>query len=235
MRLTRDELVARLIKAGELEVMGGDQVETDSDFDTERFRFHGPASFEANYGGLTNYFKSIRGAFDDRSIRRGVIVVEGKYVACQTWIEGQFVREFTQSPAGSLPPNGERVVWISRTSFGSMMRSSRRGVGTDRLPELPSPAWSGGAVGATDRTGRRASDSHLGIEHMAYKATYRSALDASWWVNGALKHIPLLPVNKTVPPFRVHRSVSLRARMRQPLESASEADQFGFASILGLG
>jgi hypothetical protein len=70
---------------------------------------------------------------------------------------------------------------------------------------------------------------------MAYKATHRSALDASWWANGALKHIPLLPVNKTVPPFRMHRSVSLRARMRQPLESASEADQFGFASILGLG
>ena len=29
---------------------------------------------------------------------------------CQTWSEGAFVREFTQSPAGSLPPNGQRVV-----------------------------------------------------------------------------------------------------------------------------
>lgn len=111
MRLMRDELVARLIKAGELEVIGGDQAETDRYFDTEQFRFHGPDGFEADYGGLTNYFKSIREAFDDRSIRRGIIVVEGSHVACQTWIEGKFVREFTQSPAGPLPPNGERVVW----------------------------------------------------------------------------------------------------------------------------
>ncbi len=111
MHLTRDELVARLIKAGELEVIGGDQIETDSYFDTERFRFHGPGGFEADYSGLTDYFKSIRAAFDDRSIRRGIIIVEGGYVACQTWIEGRFVREFTQSPVGPLPPNAERVVW----------------------------------------------------------------------------------------------------------------------------
>src|ERR1700709_2601424 len=111
MNLTRDDLVARLIKAGELEVLGGDQVETDSYFDTEQFRFHGPGGFETDYSGLTNYFKSVRAAFDERSIRRGIIIVEGNYIACQTWIEGRFVREFTMSPAGVLPPNGARVVW----------------------------------------------------------------------------------------------------------------------------
>jgi len=111
MNFTRDELVARLVKAGELEVLGGDQAETDTYFDTEQFRFHGPGGFEADYSGLTNYFRSVRAAFDDRSIRRGIMIVAGNYVACQTWIEGRFVREFTQSPAGPLPPNGERVVW----------------------------------------------------------------------------------------------------------------------------
>jgi predicted ester cyclase len=111
MALTRDELVARLIRAGELEVSGDDQAETDSYFDTVRFRFHGPDGFEADYAGLTNYFKSIRAAFVDRSIRRGIVVAEGNHIACQTWIEGRFVREFAHSPAGSLPPNGQRVVW----------------------------------------------------------------------------------------------------------------------------
>jgi hypothetical protein len=72
--ITRDELVARLIRAGELEVSGGDQAEIDSYFDPSKFRFHGPDGFEADYAGLTNYFKSIRAAFDDRSIRRGIIV-----------------------------------------------------------------------------------------------------------------------------------------------------------------
>jgi predicted ester cyclase len=109
--MARDQLIARLKRAGELEISGEDQAETDSYFDTAHFRFHGPDGFEADYSGLTNYFKAIRAAFDDRSIRRGIVVAERNYIACQTWIEGKFVREFRQSPAGSLPPNGQRVVW----------------------------------------------------------------------------------------------------------------------------
>ncbi len=73
MGLPRDQLVARLIKAGELEMLGGNQAETDKYFDTEQFRFHGPAGFETDYTGLTNYFKSIRAAFDDGRVpQRGV-------------------------------------------------------------------------------------------------------------------------------------------------------------------
>jgi predicted ester cyclase len=111
MALTPDELVARLIRAGELQVSGEDQAELDSYFDTGKFRFHGPDGFEADYAGLANYFKSVRAAFDDRSIRRGVVVAEGNFIACQTWIEGRFVRQFAHSPAGTLLPNGQRVVW----------------------------------------------------------------------------------------------------------------------------
>ena len=108
---TRDDLVARLKRAGELQVSGDNQAELDSYFDTRQFRFHGPDGFETDYAGLANYFKAVRAAFDDRSIRRGIIVAEANYIACQTWIEGTFVREFTQSPAGALGPNGRRVVW----------------------------------------------------------------------------------------------------------------------------
>ena len=108
---TRDDLVARLKRAGELQVSGDSQEELDSYFDTRQFRFHGPDGFETDYAGLANYFKAIRAAFDDRSIRRGIIVAEANYIACQTWIEGTFVREFTQSPAGALVANGRRVVW----------------------------------------------------------------------------------------------------------------------------
>jgi predicted ester cyclase len=109
--MTRDELVARLVRAGELELSGEDQGETDSYFDTAQFRFHGPDGFEADHAGLMDYFKAVRAAFDDRSIRRGIIVAEGSYIACQTWIEGTFAREFTHSPVGPLPPNGQRVTW----------------------------------------------------------------------------------------------------------------------------
>ncbi len=109
MGTTRDELVARLVRAGELEVSGENQAEVDTYFATEEFRFHGPDGFESDYAGLTDYFGSIRSAFDNRSIRRGIVVAEGSHVACQTFIEGTFVREFTQSPVGPLPPNGQRV------------------------------------------------------------------------------------------------------------------------------
>ena len=111
MTLTRDELVTRLIRAGELEVSGENPAEAESYFDTARFRFHGPDGLETDYAGLSSYFASLQSAFEDRSIRRGIIVVEGEYIACQTWIEGRFVREFSQSPVGLLPPNGEKVSW----------------------------------------------------------------------------------------------------------------------------
>jgi predicted ester cyclase len=109
-RYTHDELVKRLVRAGELEISGEDQDEADTYFDTENLAFHGPGGFDADYAGLTDYFRSLRAAFDDRTIRRGIIVAEGDYIACQTWIEGTFVRPFTQSPAGCLEPTGARVV-----------------------------------------------------------------------------------------------------------------------------
>ena len=68
---TRDELVARLVRAGELEISGESQEEVDSYFDTENFAFHGPDGFDSDYAGLTEYFQLIRAAFEDRTIRRG--------------------------------------------------------------------------------------------------------------------------------------------------------------------
>src|SRR6476646_2348281 len=82
--MTRDELVARLVRAGELQVSGQDQAELDTYFAVEEFRFHGPDGFESDYAGLTDYFASIRAASDGRSIRRGIMLVDGHHVACQT-------------------------------------------------------------------------------------------------------------------------------------------------------
>jgi predicted ester cyclase len=114
---TRDELVARLVRAGELEISGESQEETDSYFDTENFAFHGPDGFDTNHPGLMAYFQSIRAAFEDRTIRRGIILAEGDLIACQTWIEGTFTAPFTQSPVGKLEPNGARVIWDLMNMF----------------------------------------------------------------------------------------------------------------------
>lgn len=130
---TREEIVTRLVQAGELEIEGADQSLIDSYFDTECFAFHGPDGFESDYAGLTAYFGAIRNAFADRSIRRGLIIVEGNHAACQTWMEGRFVNDFTMSPVGLLPPNGRRVVWdlINIFRFDDQARIIEEWVRTD--------------------------------------------------------------------------------------------------------
>jgi predicted ester cyclase len=106
----REERVSGLIRVGELEVSGENEAEVDAHFAPE-FVFHGPDGAELDYEGLKGYFASLRAAFDDLAISRGIIVSEGDYVACQTTIAGTFAREFTHSPVGPLPPNCNRVVF----------------------------------------------------------------------------------------------------------------------------
>jgi predicted ester cyclase len=64
-----------------------------------------------DYAGLRAYFEALRAAFDDLSIKRGIVVVEGKCIASQTTFTGTFVRAFTHSPVGRLPPNGKQVTF----------------------------------------------------------------------------------------------------------------------------
>ena len=108
--MDRGELVGGLIRIGELELTGEEEAEVDAYF-APGFRFHGPDGAELDYDGLKAFFASLRAAFDDLTISRGIIVVEDDYVACQTTMAGTFVREFTHSPVGPLPPNGKRVVF----------------------------------------------------------------------------------------------------------------------------
>ena len=109
--VSREELVARLIRVGEQELTGEDEAEVDAYFAPD-FVFHGPDGAESDYEGLKGYFASLRAAFDDLTVSRGIMVVEGDHVACQTTITGTFAREFTHSPVGPLPPNGRRIVFV---------------------------------------------------------------------------------------------------------------------------
>jgi len=108
--VARDELVRGLVRIGEKQLTGEDEAEVDAYFAPD-FRFHGPGGRESDYQDLRDYFGALRSGFDDLTITRGIVVVEGNYVACQTTIVGTFVREFTDSPVGPLPPNGNRVAF----------------------------------------------------------------------------------------------------------------------------
>jgi hypothetical protein len=60
------------------------------------------------HAGLQAYFQSWRHAFDNRKITRGIVVVEGNYIACQTTMEGDFVRATDSTCCGrwQLDPLG---------------------------------------------------------------------------------------------------------------------------------
>jgi predicted ester cyclase len=99
-----------LIRIGEKLMTGEDKAEVDAYYAPE-YRFHGPEGGEWDYQALKEYFAALRAAFDDLTITRGIIVVEGDHVACQTTIAGRFARPFTHSPVGALQPTGNRVVF----------------------------------------------------------------------------------------------------------------------------
>jgi hypothetical protein len=70
--LSRDELVRGLIRIGELEVTGEGQAEVDAYFAPD-FKFHGQDGREWDHEGLENYFAALRAAFDDLTIKRGIV------------------------------------------------------------------------------------------------------------------------------------------------------------------
>jgi predicted ester cyclase len=136
-RTSREERVSTLIRVGELELTGENEGEVDAYF-APGFVFHGPDGAELDYEGLKGYFASLRAAFDDLTIDRGVIVVDGAYVACQTTIAGTFVREFTHSPVGPLPPNGNRIVFelMNLFRYDDQGRLAEEWVQTDNRSRL---------------------------------------------------------------------------------------------------
>ena len=58
---SRDELVARLVRTGELEVSGESPDEVGRHFAPD-FAFPGPGGFESDYAGSLGYFESLRAA-----------------------------------------------------------------------------------------------------------------------------------------------------------------------------
>jgi hypothetical protein len=58
----RDELVSRLVRIGEKEMIGEDEAEVDAYFAPD-FRFHGPDGREWDYQGLKGYFGALQAPF----------------------------------------------------------------------------------------------------------------------------------------------------------------------------
>jgi predicted ester cyclase len=133
----REERVADLIRVGEQELTGENEAEVDAYFAPD-FAFHGPDGADTDYAGLKAYFASLRAAFDDLTISRGIMIVEGDYIACQTSIAGTFAHAFTHSPVGTLPPNGAHVAFelINIFRYDDQGRLAEEWVQTDNRSRL---------------------------------------------------------------------------------------------------
>ena len=103
--MNREDIVRGLIRIGEQAIVREDDAALDAYFAPD-FVLHSPSG-DIDFPALKAYFVAERAAFDDFAIERGILVVEGDYVAGQTTFTGVFAREFSQSPVGPLPPTGK--------------------------------------------------------------------------------------------------------------------------------
>jgi SnoaL-like domain len=133
--------VARLIRVGAQELTGEDEAEADAYFALD-FTFHGPDGADTDHAGLKGYFASLRAAFDDLTVSRGIMAVEDDYIACQTTMAGTFVREFTHSPVGPAAP--ERQARHVRAHEHLQVRRSRAACGGVGANGQPEPATAAG-------------------------------------------------------------------------------------------
>lgn len=107
--LSNHPLAEGLIRIGEGAIAHEDDAALDAYF-APGYVFHGPTG-DLDYEQLKSYFASLRDAFAGLKITRANVVGEGQFLASRTIFSGDFVRTFTHSPAGPLPPNGEHVEW----------------------------------------------------------------------------------------------------------------------------
>ena len=138
--MTREELISGLVRIGEKELTGEDEAEVDDYFAPE-FRFHAPDGREWDYKDLKGYFAALRAAFDDLSITRGIVLVEGNYVACQTAITGIFVARVHALTGWVIATKREPGrVRVDQHLPLRRNRAPRRGVDPDGQPQPPAPA-----------------------------------------------------------------------------------------------
>lgn len=102
--MNRDDIARGLIRIGEQAIVREDDAAVDAYFAPD-FALHAPGG-DLDLPALKRFWAAERAAFDDFTIARGQIVVEGDFVAAQTTFAGVFAREFSQSPVGPLPPTG---------------------------------------------------------------------------------------------------------------------------------
>jgi hypothetical protein len=106
-----------LIRIGEIGISRENQAALAKYFHPD-FRFHAPDGNTLTREQLWDYFAACRAAFDDFSVTRQQIFSDGgDYLAARTTFSGVFVRPFTASPIGTVPPHGKPVFYKINNVF----------------------------------------------------------------------------------------------------------------------
>lgn len=64
---------------------------------------------DLNYEALMGFFSAIRSAWDDFTLTRAQIIVEGKFAGTRTIFSGVFARELKGTSVGIIQPTGKPV------------------------------------------------------------------------------------------------------------------------------
>ena len=135
-----DSPLARgLIRIGDEAITREDDAKL-RDYYAEDYLFHGPGG-DLGFGELRAYFAALRAAFSNLRIVREQIIADGRFLAARNTFSGTFTSVFTSSPIGPVEPTGQHVEWGSDQHVQvRRRRAPGRGVGADRLPQLPGQA-----------------------------------------------------------------------------------------------
>ena len=105
----RDKLASGLVSIGEDAVAKSNDALLD-DYYTDDYKLHSPAG-DFNRDEIKSYFAALRDSFNDFTISRAQIIVDGNFVSARTVMAGRFDKEFAYTPIGTVEPNGRQVQW----------------------------------------------------------------------------------------------------------------------------
>jgi hypothetical protein len=151
---SREELVMGLIRLGEQELTGEDEAEVDACFAPD-FAFHGPDGAEMDYEGLKGYFASLRAAFDDLTISRGIMVVEATTSRARPRSQERSRASSRAHRSAAFPRMAAGSCSSSSTSSDTTTKDESRRNGCRRTTEAGCGSW---ALKAAEQPPRSVED-----------------------------------------------------------------------------
>lgn len=113
--LSPTPLASGLVRIGEQSIQREDDAAMDAYFAPD-YVFHGPGA-DLSLAELKAYFAMLRSALSGFTITRAQIISEGNLLGARNIFTGTFTGPFTNTPVGTIQPNGHRISYEVVNTF----------------------------------------------------------------------------------------------------------------------